>query len=80
MGRDPVEVFQARRFARGGVVESRRGRPPKFVTMRLPTAGVDRIPALLQGGELVIPKRLAPRVLSYLGTIDERLPRVEIGR
>lgn len=78
MGRDPVEIFKARRFARGGVVETRHGRPPKFVTMKLPTAGVDRIPALLQGGELVIPKRLAPRVVSYLASIDERLPRVNV--
>jgi hypothetical protein len=60
-----------------GVVKTHHGRPPKFIQTpwgKEETAGVDQIPALLQGGEIVIPKKYADRVETFLKKEDIILP------
>ena len=61
-------------MARGGMVPAHPGRPPKTVLAEIPTKGVDQVPALLQGGEIVIPKALAPRVNKMLKAKGIKLP------
>ena len=57
----------------GGLVPTVHvGRPPKYVAVR--TAGVDQVPALLQQGELVVPKRHTPLVIRYLKSKNINLP------
>lgn len=62
-------------YSKGGFIETVHiGRPPKFVNLRMKTKGVDQIPALLQQGELVIPKKHTPMVIKYLKSKKIRLP------
>jgi hypothetical protein len=61
-------------MAHGGLVPSHPGRPPKYVTAQIPTKGVDQVPALLQGGEIVIPKNIASKVNRYLKSEGIHLP------
>ena len=58
----------------GGYVPTYTGRPPKTVLAEVPTKGVDRVPALLQGGEIVIPKKYARIVVSMLKDKHIHLP------
>jgi len=58
----------------GGMVPAHPGRPPKTVLAEIPTKGVDQVPALLQGGEIVIPKALAPGVNKMLKARGIKLP------
>jgi len=53
-------------YAGGKVPTTHIGRPPKFMTVRIMTKGVDQVPALLQQGELVIPKKHTPMVEAFL--------------
>ena len=54
-------------MANGGMVPTTHiGRPPKYMIARIPTLGVDQVPALLQIGELVIPKKHTPKVEKFL--------------
>jgi len=60
-----------------GVVKTHHGRPPKFVQTPWgieKTAGPDQVPALLQGGELVIPKKYTKRVETFLKKENIILP------
>ena len=58
----PNVVRQGLRLADGGAVPATKGRPPTNEIVVMPTKGVDSVPAMLQGGEIVIPKKYAPRV------------------
>jgi len=40
------------------------------------TCGVDNVPALLQGGEIVIPKKYAPKVGHFLKQEGIHLPNI----
>ena len=48
------------------MVPTRLGRPPRFVSLRIPTAGTDQVPALLSFGELVVPRKHTNIVVKYL--------------
>jgi len=61
-------------MAGGGKVPAHPGRPPKTVLAEIPTKGVDQVPALLQGGEIVIPKKIAPKVNAMLKAKGIHLP------
>jgi hypothetical protein len=62
-------------YNKGGFIETTHiGRPKKYVHLRVKTQGVDQVPALLQQGELVIPKKHTPMVIKYLKTKKIRLP------
>jgi hypothetical protein len=63
-------------FYEGGRVPTVLGRPPKEVWMKVPTKGVDQVPALLQGGEVVIPKKDVPIVSRFLRREHIRLPNM----
>jgi hypothetical protein len=64
-------------MAGGGMVPTTHiGRPPRFINVRLMTQGVDQVPALLQIGELVIPKRHTPMVSAFLKTKNIKLPNM----
>jgi hypothetical protein len=64
-------------MAGGGMVPTTHiGRPPKFINVRLMTKGVDQVPALLQQGELVIPKRHTPMVTAFLKSKNIKLPNM----
>jgi hypothetical protein len=61
----------------GGHVPTKHlGRPHKFVNVRLMTKGVDQVPALLQQGELVIPKKFTPMVEAFLKSKRIHLPHM----
>lgn len=62
----PNLVRQGLKLANGGKVQAYKGRPPGEIVAVMKTAGVDNIPALLQGGELVIPKKDVPKVSKML--------------
>ena len=65
-------------YENGGLIEtSHRGRPPTFTTMRIKTSGVDQIPALLQQGELVIPKKHVSKVIKFLRYKKINLPNTK---
>jgi hypothetical protein len=60
---------------KGGFIETTHiGRPPKYVHLKVRTAGVDQIPTLLQQGELVIPKKHTPKVIAFLKSKKIHLP------
>jgi len=62
-------------MANGGMVPTTHiGRPPKYMIARIPTKGVDQVPALLQIGELVIPKKHTPKVENFLKSKGIKLP------
>ena len=64
-------------MAGGGMVPtSHIGRPPKYINVKLMTKGVDQIPALLQQGELVIPKIHTPMVSAFLKSKNIKLPNM----
>jgi hypothetical protein len=65
---------QAIKYADGGAVPAVKGRPPKEIVAVMKTSGVDNIPALLQGGEIVIPKKHAPKVARMLKKEGIKLP------
>lgn len=70
-------MFPNRQIALGGLLETtHRGRPPKYLHVKIPTKGVDQIPCLLQQGEVVIPKRYVPRVAKMLKKANIHLPRM----
>jgi hypothetical protein len=60
----------------GGKLESYLGRPPKEIYVKMKTAKVDQIPALLQGGEIVVPKKYANRVSKMLKKANIHLPNM----
>jgi hypothetical protein len=64
-------------YAGGKVPTTHIGRPPKFMTVRIMTKGVDQVPALLQQGELVIPKKHTPMVEEFLRQKNIYLPNME---
>ena len=64
--RRPNVVRQGLRLVEGGAVPATKGRPPTNELVVMPTKGVDNVPAMLQGGEIVIPKRYAPKVSMML--------------
>jgi hypothetical protein len=68
------EAFKSQHLFRdGGLVQTtHKGRPNRYVAVR--TAGVDQVPALLQQGELVIPKKYTPFVIRYLKSKHINLP------
>lgn len=68
------EVRHAIKYEHGGTVPAVKGRPPKEIVAVMKTSGVDNIPALLQGGEIVIPKKHAPKVAKMLKKEGIRLP------
>ena len=62
-------------YNKGGFIETIHiGRPKKYVHLRVKTQGVDQVPALLQQGELVIPKKHTTMVIKYLKSKKIRLP------
>lgn len=62
---------------KGGFIETTHlGRPPKYVHLRVRTAGADQIPTLLMQGELVIPKKHVPTVITFLKSKKIRLPGI----
>jgi hypothetical protein len=64
-------------YAGGKVPTTHIGRPPKFMTVRIMTKGVDQVPSLLQQGELVIPKKHTPMVEEFLRQQNIYLPNME---
>jgi len=72
----PNVVRQGLRLMDGGHVPATRGRPPKNELVIMPTKGVDNVPAMLQGGEIVIPKKYAPRVGRILKQEGIHLPNM----
>ena len=74
--RRPNVVRQGLRLMDGGYVPATRGRPPKNELVIMPTKGVDNVPAMLQGGEIVIPKKYAPRVGRILKQEGIHLPNM----
>jgi hypothetical protein len=64
-------------YAGGKVPTTHIGRPPKFMTVKIMTKGVDQVPALLQQGELVIPKHHTPMVEEFLRQHNIYLPNME---
>lgn len=68
------DVRHAINYADGGAVPAVKGRPPKEIVAVMKTSGVDNIPALLQGGEIVIPKKHAPKVAKMLKKEGIKLP------
>jgi hypothetical protein len=65
-------------FEKGGLLETtHRGRPPRFTTIKIPTSGVDQIPALLQQGELVVPKKHVSKVVKFLRKNKINLPNTK---
>lgn len=60
---------------KGGLVPTTHtGRPPKYIHAKIPTAGVDMVPALLQQGELIVPKKHTPKVEKFLKSKGIKLP------
>jgi len=74
--RRPNVVRQGLRLMDGGSVPATKGRPPKNELVIMPTKGVDNVPAMLQGGEIVIPKKYAPRVGRILKQEGIHLPNM----
>ena len=65
------------RFEKGGLLETTHlGHPPKVVILKMKTHGVDQIPALLQQGELVIPKKRVKLVEGFLIKNHIHLPHM----
>jgi hypothetical protein len=59
-------------FENGGKVPDTP--PAKTVLAEIPTSGVDKVPALLQSGEIVIPKKYAKKVNGMLKKEGIHLP------
>ena len=74
--RRPNVVKQGLKLKDGAVLKANKGRPPKEIIVKMKTAGVDNIPALLQGGEIVIPKKYAPKVAKFLKKEKINLPNM----
>ena len=72
----PNLVKQGLRLENGGMIDANKGRPPKEILVKMETKGVDNIPALLQGGEIVIPKKYAQRVGKMLKKENINLPNM----
>jgi hypothetical protein len=65
-------------YEKGGFIETTHlGRPPRFTTLRIPTDGVDQVPALLMQGELVIPKKHVSMVVHFLRHHNINLPNTK---
>jgi hypothetical protein len=60
----------------GGKVDGYKGRPPKDIYVKMQTAGVDNVPALLQAGEIVVPKKYAKKVSGLLKKSNIHLPNM----
>ena len=72
------KATQFNSYDKGGFVEPTHfGRPPRFTTIKIPTDGVDQIPALLQQGELVIPKKHVGLVTHFLRHQQINLPNMD---
>lgn len=74
--RRPNVVRQGLRLMDGGSVPATKGRPPKNEIVIMPTKGVDNVPAMLQGGEIVIPKKYAPKIGRILKQEGIHLPNM----
>jgi hypothetical protein len=72
----PNVVRQGLRLEEGGSVPATKGRPPKELLVKMKTNGVDNVPALLQGGEIVIPKKYAPKIGHFLKQEGIHLPNM----
>jgi len=72
----PNVVRQGLHLIDGGTVPATMGRPPKKELVIMPTKGVDNVPAMLQGGEIVIPKKYAHRVSGMLKQEGIHLPNM----
>lgn len=72
----PNVVRQGLRMMDGGNVPATMGRPPKNEIVIMPTKGVDNVPAMLQGGEIVIPKKYAPKIGCILKQEGIHLPNM----
>lgn len=72
----PNVVRQGLRLASGGSVPTTLGRPPKNEIVIMPTKGVDSVPAMLQAGEVVIPKKYVSRVTPMLNKAGIKLPHM----
>lgn len=71
-----VKTKKARLMTKGGRVHA-KGNVPKTINVRMnleQSSGADRVPAILAAGELVIPKRLAPKVTRFLKASGDRIP------
>jgi hypothetical protein len=78
--RDTIETMpklMTDMYGGGKVPTTHIGRPPKFMTVKIMTKGVDQVPALLQQGELVIPKHHTPMVEEFLRQHNIYLPNME---
>jgi hypothetical protein len=65
-------------YVNGGLIETLHiGRPPRFTTMKIKTAGVDQIPVLLQQGELIVPKKHVVEVVKFLRHKKINLPNTK---
>jgi hypothetical protein len=69
-------AIEALKLKDGGYIEANRGRPPKEILVKMNTQGVDNIPCLLQGGELVINKKNVPLVTKFLKEKNIHLPNM----
>ena len=72
----PNVVRQGLHLIDGGVIPTIKGRPPKEELVVMPTKGVDQVPAMLQCGEIVIPKKYAPRIATILQREGIHLPNM----
>lgn len=72
----PELVHQGLRLTTGGKVPTVLGRPKKEMLVLMPTKGVDHVPAMLQVGEIVIPKKHANRVARLLKREHIKLPNL----
>jgi hypothetical protein len=72
----PNLVKEGLKMIKGGKLNATRGRPPSEILVKMKTKGVDNIPALLQGGEIVIPKKFASKVSKMLKKEHIKLPNM----
>jgi hypothetical protein len=71
-----LPLVKTKQMTDGGKVKGKKGRPPKEILMKVETKGVDNVPALLQAGEVVIPKKYVKKVSKFLKKEKIHLPNM----
>jgi hypothetical protein len=70
-----VKVVDSKPF-KGGRINDKPGRTPETISIRVKTKDLkpDRVPAILQAGEIVIPKKHVKTVTKFLKEKKIKLP------